>query len=144
MKQYSQNVATGKEVIEHFIKELKNEGITYVPPWQPPESLENEKTDDKYVDNFSFKKRKPFFSCNLNLSYRVKMTNGGSNAFISECTTYDLTTKMDEATLSNNSSKLRKQGSISPTSLSGNFLYSHTYYSFIYFLKSFCNMQLYL
>lgn len=64
MKQYSQNVATGKEVIEHFIKELKNEGITYVPPWQPPESLENEKTDDKYVNNFTNKKFF-FFSFNI-------------------------------------------------------------------------------
>lgn len=55
------------------------------------------------------------------------MANGGSNAFISECTNHDLTAKMDEATLSNNNSKLRKQGSISPTSLSGNFLYYHLF-----------------
>lgn len=50
MKQYSQNVATGREVIEHFIKELKNEGITYVPPWQPAEARRNETVDEKYAD----------------------------------------------------------------------------------------------
>lgn len=47
MKQYSQNIATGKEVIEHFIKELKNEGITYIPPWKPLKS-EDDDNDEKY------------------------------------------------------------------------------------------------
>lgn len=47
MKQYSQNVATGKEVIEHFIKELKNEGITHIPPWKPKEIVDDESSDEK-------------------------------------------------------------------------------------------------
>lgn len=48
MKQYSQNVASGKEVIEHFIKVLKNEGITYIPPWMPAEVDESDNSDDKW------------------------------------------------------------------------------------------------
>ena len=47
MKQYSLSVAKGKEVIDYFIKELKNEGVTYVAPWQPPENDEKE-ADEKY------------------------------------------------------------------------------------------------
>jgi hypothetical protein len=47
MKQYSQSVAKGKEVIDYFIKELKNEGVTYVAPWQPPQNDDKE-TDEKY------------------------------------------------------------------------------------------------
>jgi hypothetical protein len=26
----------GKEIIEHFVIELKKEGITYLPPWSEP------------------------------------------------------------------------------------------------------------
>lgn len=33
MKQYSANIAKGKEIIEHFIAELRSEGITHVPQW---------------------------------------------------------------------------------------------------------------
>ncbi|XP_046386580.1 SEC14-like protein 5 isoform X2 [Ischnura elegans] len=33
MKQYSQNIAKGKEIIEHFISELRKDGITSMPPW---------------------------------------------------------------------------------------------------------------
>lgn len=47
MKQYSQSVAKGKEVIDYFIKELKNEGVTYVAPWQPSDN-EDKETDEKY------------------------------------------------------------------------------------------------
>lgn len=47
MKQYSQNVASGKEVIENFIKVLKNEGITYIPPWKPSEVDESDNSEDK-------------------------------------------------------------------------------------------------
>ncbi|XP_031778473.1 protein real-time isoform X2 [Nasonia vitripennis] len=36
MKQYAQNIAKGKEIIEYFVNELKEEGITYVEPWQDP------------------------------------------------------------------------------------------------------------
>lgn len=47
MKQYSQNVASGKEVIEHFIKALKNEGIIYIPLWKPSEVDESDNKEDK-------------------------------------------------------------------------------------------------
>ncbi|CAN8002366.1 unnamed protein product [Ixodes hexagonus] len=34
MKQYSQNISKGKEIIEYYINELLKEGITYLPPFQ--------------------------------------------------------------------------------------------------------------
>ncbi|CAG7668652.1 unnamed protein product [Allacma fusca] len=34
IKQYSANIAKGKEIIEFFIDQLKQEGITYVAPWE--------------------------------------------------------------------------------------------------------------
>lgn len=36
MKQYSQNIAKGKEIMELFIKELESEGIVHVPIWECP------------------------------------------------------------------------------------------------------------
>ncbi|XP_073823470.1 real-time isoform X2 [Musca autumnalis] len=36
MKQYTQTTLKGKEIIEYFINELKEEGITEVARWQPP------------------------------------------------------------------------------------------------------------
>ncbi|RZF36589.1 hypothetical protein LSTR_LSTR010700 [Laodelphax striatellus] len=38
MKQYSANIARGKEIIEHYIKELRDEGIEHVPRWVRPEN----------------------------------------------------------------------------------------------------------
>ncbi|XKL63866.1 hypothetical protein PGB90_006230 [Kerria lacca] len=89
MKQYSQNIATGKEVIEHFIKELKTEGITYVPSWKPI-VLEDKNAEEK-----------------------VKLSNGDSTAFVNENSTNDLTNIMNEVAVS--SCKLKRQGSTSPT-----------------------------
>uniref|UniRef100_A0A146KPL5 SEC14-like protein 1 n=1 Tax=Lygus hesperus TaxID=30085 RepID=A0A146KPL5_LYGHE len=44
MKQYSANIAKGKEILEHFIQQLKEEGVTVVPRWVPsPEQLEEER-----------------------------------------------------------------------------------------------------
>ncbi|XP_017767574.1 PREDICTED: protein real-time isoform X3 [Eufriesea mexicana] len=34
MKQYAQNIAKGKEIIEYFINQLQEEGIVYVAPWK--------------------------------------------------------------------------------------------------------------
>ncbi|CAK9829833.1 Protein real-time [Anthophora retusa] len=34
MKQYAQNIAKGKEIIEFFVNQLKEEGIIYVAPWK--------------------------------------------------------------------------------------------------------------
>lgn len=36
MKQYSANIAKGKEIVEYFVNQLKDEGITFVPIWSPP------------------------------------------------------------------------------------------------------------
>ncbi|KAK0160330.1 hypothetical protein PV328_007754 [Microctonus aethiopoides] len=39
MKQYAQNISKGKEIIEYFIGELKEQGVTYVEPWVDPEKV---------------------------------------------------------------------------------------------------------
>lgn len=39
MKQYSNNIAKGKEIIEFFVAQLRDEGITSVPEWQPSKDL---------------------------------------------------------------------------------------------------------
>ncbi|XP_075755361.1 SEC14-like protein 5 isoform X2 [Pelodiscus sinensis] len=36
MKQYTANIKRGKEVIEHYLKELISQGITFIPRWTPP------------------------------------------------------------------------------------------------------------
>jgi hypothetical protein len=44
MKQYSTNLAKGKEIIEYYVNELMNEGITNIPLWteslSPPNSTQ--------------------------------------------------------------------------------------------------------
>ncbi len=65
MKQYSQNVATGKEVIEHFVRELKNEGIIYIPPWKPQEN-ETDGVEEKYD---------LFYSISVLLRYKIIKNN---------------------------------------------------------------------
>ncbi|KYN12771.1 Protein real-time [Trachymyrmex cornetzi] len=49
MKQYAQNIAKGKEIIEYFINQLKEEGITYVAPWDDPQKRSSEE-EKKNVD----------------------------------------------------------------------------------------------
>ncbi|XP_069762631.1 SEC14-like protein 5 [Narcine bancroftii] len=39
MRQYTANVKRGKEVIEHYLKELTAQGIQHVPRWAPPAPL---------------------------------------------------------------------------------------------------------
>lgn len=51
MKQYAQNIAKGKEIIEYFINQLKEEGITYVAPWEDPQERSEE--EKKNVDENS-------------------------------------------------------------------------------------------
>ncbi|KAL1450539.1 hypothetical protein WDU94_002890, partial [Cyamophila willieti] len=40
MKQYITNISKGKEILEHYVEVLREEGVTYVPPWSPPEKKE--------------------------------------------------------------------------------------------------------
>ncbi|RLV94057.1 hypothetical protein DV515_00013252 [Chloebia gouldiae] len=40
MKQYTSNIKRGKEVIEHYLKELISQGITFIPRWSPPAARE--------------------------------------------------------------------------------------------------------
>uniref|UniRef100_A0A674HZE5 SEC14 like lipid binding 5 n=1 Tax=Terrapene triunguis TaxID=2587831 RepID=A0A674HZE5_9SAUR len=41
MKQYTANIKRGKEVIEHYLKELISQGITFIPRWTPPPATES-------------------------------------------------------------------------------------------------------
>ncbi|XP_062342181.1 SEC14-like protein 1 [Osmerus eperlanus] len=36
MKQYASNIKKGKEIIEYFLRELEEEGVTSIPRWAPP------------------------------------------------------------------------------------------------------------
>ncbi|XP_060945443.1 SEC14-like protein 1 [Limanda limanda] len=36
MKQYAASIKKGKEIIEYFLKELEDEGVTHIPRWTPP------------------------------------------------------------------------------------------------------------
>ncbi|KAG5346084.1 RETM protein, partial [Acromyrmex charruanus] len=48
MKQYAQNIAKGKEIIEYFINQLKEEGITYVAPWEDPQKRSSEEEKEHH------------------------------------------------------------------------------------------------
>ncbi|XP_051173287.1 protein real-time [Leptopilina boulardi] len=64
MKQYAQNIAKGKEIIEFFINQLKEDGITYVAPWVPPEKEPSIKDENSCVEEV--KKQSPLKeSCNI-------------------------------------------------------------------------------
>ncbi|ETE72482.1 SEC14-like protein 1, partial [Ophiophagus hannah] len=36
MKQYTSNIKKGKEIIEYYLKQLEEEGVTFIPRWTPP------------------------------------------------------------------------------------------------------------
>ncbi|XP_034567822.1 SEC14-like protein 1 [Notolabrus celidotus] len=36
MKQYASSIKKGKEIIEYYLTELEEEGVTYMPRWSPP------------------------------------------------------------------------------------------------------------
>lgn len=59
MKQYAQNIAKGKEIIEYFINKLKEEGIVYVSPWKDPNetsfSKDTGNADVESQENMSLK-----------------------------------------------------------------------------------------
>ncbi|XP_069050701.1 SEC14-like protein 1 isoform X1 [Lepisosteus oculatus] len=38
MKQYASSIKKGKEIIEYYLRELEEEGVTWVPRWTPPVS----------------------------------------------------------------------------------------------------------
>lgn len=40
MKQYITNISKGKEILEHYVEVLREEGVTHVPMWKPPENEE--------------------------------------------------------------------------------------------------------
>lgn len=51
MKQYAQNIAKGKEIIEYFVNELKQEGIIYVPPWKDLDEDSAKNEENNVVEN---------------------------------------------------------------------------------------------
>ncbi|KAH8415142.1 hypothetical protein KR215_005415 [Drosophila sulfurigaster] len=50
MKQYTQTTLKGKEIIEFFISQLKEEGITHVERWVPPLNAPKSPTADEHHD----------------------------------------------------------------------------------------------
>ncbi|CAK6963299.1 SEC14-like protein 1 [Scomber scombrus] len=36
MKQYASSIKKGKEIVEYYLRQLEEEGITYIPRWTPP------------------------------------------------------------------------------------------------------------
>uniref|UniRef100_A0A674HDR2 SEC14 like lipid binding 1 n=1 Tax=Taeniopygia guttata TaxID=59729 RepID=A0A674HDR2_TAEGU len=42
MKQYTSNIKKGKEIIEYYLKQMEEEGITFVPRWTPPVACKSE------------------------------------------------------------------------------------------------------
>ncbi|XP_067860304.1 SEC14-like protein 1 [Heptranchias perlo] len=44
MKQYTSSIKKGKEIIEYYLKQLEEEGISYVPRWTPTVSINIEKS----------------------------------------------------------------------------------------------------
>lgn len=51
MKQYTQLTLKGKEIIEFFIDELKEEGVTHVDIWKDPAGAESENKKDEEIDS---------------------------------------------------------------------------------------------
>ncbi|XP_023159864.1 protein real-time [Drosophila hydei] len=50
MKQYTQTTLKGKEIIEYFISQLKEEGVTHVDRWVPPLDAPKSPTTDQHHD----------------------------------------------------------------------------------------------
>lgn len=71
MKQYAQNIAKGKEIIEYFINQLKEEGITYVAEWKDPEetSVNNERSKKWIGENKKLSKEEEL--CKLESGFQT-------------------------------------------------------------------------
>ncbi|EDW63469.1 protein real-time [Drosophila novamexicana] len=50
MKQYTQTTLKGKEIIEYFISQLKEEGVTHVERWVPPLDAPKSPTTEQHHD----------------------------------------------------------------------------------------------
>ncbi|XP_012588459.1 PREDICTED: SEC14-like protein 1 [Condylura cristata] len=44
MKQYTSNIKKGKEIIEYYLRQLEEEGVTFVPRWAPPPAMPSAET----------------------------------------------------------------------------------------------------
>lgn len=70
MKQYAQNIAKGKEIIEFFVNQLSEEGITYVPPWQDPEEEAGEEEGENKEEDKEIHSDKELFNAENKLQSR--------------------------------------------------------------------------
>uniref|UniRef100_A0A672TQ13 SEC14 like lipid binding 5 n=1 Tax=Strigops habroptila TaxID=2489341 RepID=A0A672TQ13_STRHB len=92
MKQYTSNIKRGKEVIEHYLKELISQGITFIPRWTPPpvcgqkdESLLNcsllfppaDKLDADYIERYLGQLTPMQESCLIRLRQWLQETHKG-------------------------------------------------------------------
>jgi len=50
VKHYSQNIKKGKEIIEHYINVLKEEGITHIPPFGSSKAAKDSKSGIDEMD----------------------------------------------------------------------------------------------
>lgn len=58
MKQYSANIAKGKEIVEYFVNQLREEGITHVPVWSPSHASKNQNDESYPADDFKTEEMK--------------------------------------------------------------------------------------
>ncbi|XP_053994311.1 protein real-time [Hylaeus anthracinus] len=66
MKQYAQNIAKGKEIIEYFINELKEEGIVYVAPWKDSNGTSATNKRNSVAENQSSDSKSEAYACTEN------------------------------------------------------------------------------
>lgn len=72
MKQYTQMTLKGKEIIEFFIDQLKEEGITHVDIWKDPEGIIVTETKKEEVENDT--KEQPRLSADYIKNYLGELT----------------------------------------------------------------------
>ncbi|KAL0272928.1 UNVERIFIED_CONTAM: hypothetical protein PYX00_005734 [Menopon gallinae] len=58
MKQYSANIAKGKEIVEYFVNQLREEGITHVPVWSPSHVSKDQNEDNYAAEEFKSEEMK--------------------------------------------------------------------------------------
>ncbi|XP_029168276.1 protein real-time isoform X1 [Nylanderia fulva] len=73
MKQYAQNIAKGKEIIEFFINQMKEEGITFVSPWKDPQEGSSEEEKKNVVENNELYSDKELYNADSKLPSNREM-----------------------------------------------------------------------
>ncbi|XP_076163414.1 real-time isoform X2 [Ptiloglossa arizonensis] len=73
MKQYAQNIAKGKEIIEYFINKLREEGIVYVAPWKDPNESSLNNKEDNVEENQASDSKSEDYVCTDNKLHTTEM-----------------------------------------------------------------------